>query len=113
MLQFQRGSIVWARPPTGRGGQKCCPLVLVSEMTVQPPTYLGVAVTTKFTEPLENDEVKLPWNVDHLKVRTRLTKPCVAKCSWLSEIEAAAVDSMAGVVPAEQMQAILERLPRD
>jgi mRNA-degrading endonuclease toxin of MazEF toxin-antitoxin module len=107
-----QGSIVRARvlDPAGEN-PKLRPLVVVTVNSeiAKSETLFAVAITGDFSEPLAAEEVALPWHPRGAS-RTRLTKPCVAKCSWLCELKAADVVEIRGHVPAAQLEDILKRL---
>jgi len=112
MSPLAQGQIVQAEVCDPQGGnRKLRPLVIVtatSEITAQEP-LVAVAVTSRFREPLEDDEVLLPWYPAG-NVRTKLRKPCVAKCSWLCQLAVTDVVGQRGIVPREQMQEIIARV---
>ena len=107
-----QGCIVRAevRDPQG-GNPKVRPLVIVTatEEIAACDTVVGVAVTSVFSEPLQDDEVALPWQVTGV-ARTSSTRPCVAKCSWLFEIEKQDDLEIKGSVPATHITEIIEKL---
>ncbi len=114
MSPLVQGQIVQAEVYDPQGGnRKLRPLVIVtatSEISGQEP-LVAVAVTSRFREPLEEDEVLLPWHPGG-NVRTKLRKPCVAKCRWLCQIAVADVVEQRGIVPREQMREIIARVNR-
>ena len=65
-----------------------------------------VAATTKFSEPLSDDQVRLPWHPNG-QARTRLHQPTVAVCTWLCEIQEKDIVRYGGVVPPKTMEEIL------
>ena len=114
-MSANQGRIVRADVSDPQGhNRKCRPVVLISvtDDTPEARRYLAVALTTRFTQPPSNVEVPIPWNRDPTKVRTRLTKPCVAKCSWLVEIAESDIQSYAGVVPPQELILILEKVSK-
>ena len=112
MPPLGQGQIVRAEVCDPQGGhRKLRPLVIVtatSEISDQEP-LVGVAITSRFSEPLQDDEALLPWHPAG-NVRTKLRKPCVAKCSWLCQIIVTEVVEQRGIVPREQMQEIVARI---
>lgn len=112
MLPLAQGQIVQAEVADPQGGnRKFRPLVIVtatSELSDQEP-LVAVAITTRFGAPLQDDEVLLPWHPAGI-VRTKLRKPCVAKCRWLCQVAVTEVIEQRGVVPREQMQQIIARI---
>jgi hypothetical protein len=90
---------------------KVRPLVIVTANSEirQSSQIVAVAITGDFDDPLTPDEIALPWHPQGTS-RTRLTKPCVAKCNWLCEVKTEDVIEVRGHVPAAQLQAILTRL---
>ena len=110
MSSLTQGCIIRANVFDQRGrNPKVRPLVVVtatSELT-SSSSFFAVAIAGRFSEPLADDEVMLPWHRDGLS-RTRLCKPCVANCSWLCEIKEEDVVEIKGVVPPVQMEKIVE-----
>jgi mRNA-degrading endonuclease toxin of MazEF toxin-antitoxin module len=109
---LQQGCIVRASvlDPAGTN-RKTRPLVIVTPnsdiRTAQ--SLFAVAITGSFRDPPADDEVPLPWH-SRGAARTNLTKPCVAKCSWLCRLRPADVIEVRGHVPTSELQTILERL---
>ncbi|MCH7751880.1 MAG: type II toxin-antitoxin system PemK/MazF family toxin [Planctomycetes bacterium] len=107
-----QGCIVRAevRDPQG-GNPKIRPLVIVTatEEITACDTVVGTAITSVFSEPLQVDEVALPWHASGF-ARTSLTKPCVAKCSWLCEIAKGRIIETKGSVLSAQMKEIIEKV---
>jgi mRNA-degrading endonuclease toxin of MazEF toxin-antitoxin module len=107
-----QGSIVRAmvRDPAG-GNPKIRPLVIVSANSDigTSNSVFAVAITSQFREPLPSDEVALPWHLTG-KSRTGLTKPCVAKCSWICELDEGTIVESRGHVPNLQLEEILVRV---
>src|SRR5438132_740820 len=99
MPTLEQGRIVWAELTSSDGAQKKCrPAVVItatSEIDPKEP-FIVVAATTKFTEPLADDQVLLPWHPNG-NVRTRLQRPTVAVCSWLAEILATDIVHYGGI----------------
>ena len=96
--------------PAGQN-PKVRPLVVVtanSEIKADS-TLVAVAITGEFSDPLEVDEVALPWH-PRGSTPTRLTKPCIAKCSWLCELAPTDVIEVRGHLPAAVLEVILQRL---
>ena len=112
MPTIQQGCIVRASvlDPAGTN-RKIRPLVIVtanSEIRTAQSLF-AVAITGTFSDPPAADEVALPWHPKGAS-RTNLVKPCVAKCSWICELQLSDVIEVRGHVPTVQLQAILERL---
>jgi mRNA-degrading endonuclease toxin of MazEF toxin-antitoxin module len=107
-----QGSIVRAtvRDPAG-GNPKTRPLVIVSANSDigTSSSVFAVAITSQFREPVLSDEVALPWHLTG-KSRTGLTKPCVAKCSWICKLDKLALVESRGHVPNAQLEQILARI---
>lgn len=112
MATVQQGCIVRAKvvDPTG-GNPKIRPLIVVSansDIAAQEKLF-AIAVTSSFRAPLEPDEILLPWHPNG-RVRTGLVKPCVAKCSWLCEMEKSEIVEVRGRVPSDIMEELLRRI---
>jgi hypothetical protein len=65
---------------------------------------VAVAITGNISQAA--DEVPLPWNHEG-RGRTKLTKPCVAKCSWLLTLTSADVVEVKGHLPDAALHKIL------
>lgn len=113
--KLHQGRIVWAwmQEPQGRNRKRRTGVIVTpsDEITDTGP-FVVAAITSTFNEPTADDEIKLPWNRDPLKVRTGLTKPVVVKCTWLVSIQARDIEAVAGVVPPDKLKRILEQLAR-
>jgi mRNA-degrading endonuclease toxin of MazEF toxin-antitoxin module len=112
--RLQQGCIVRASvlDPAG-ANRKIRPLVIVtanSEIRTAP-RLIAVAITGSFSDPPADDEVPLPWH-SRGGSRTNLTKPCVAKCSWVRELLPTDVIEVRGHVPTALMESILERVAK-
>ncbi len=106
MPTLELGRIVWAELPSSDGSKtKRRPAVIVTfteEITADDPSFLVVAATTKFSEPLPDDHVLLPWHPQG-SVRTQLRHPTAAVCRWIFEIRESDVLRYGGVVPPKAM----------
>ena len=105
----EQGRIVWAELSSSDGTKKKCrPAVIItstSDLQLGQPLVV-VAATTKFSEPLSDDQVRLPWHPNG-QARTRLHQPTVAVCTWLCEIQEKDIVRYGGVVPPKTMEEIL------
>lgn len=114
MPTLEQGRIVWAELPSSDGTQlKRRPSVVVTptnEIVAGKP-FMVVAATTKFTEPLPSDHVRLPWHSAG-KVRTQLRQPTVVVCTWLFAIQETDIHKYGGVVPPKTMLEIDQILKR-
>jgi mRNA-degrading endonuclease toxin of MazEF toxin-antitoxin module len=110
---LELGRIVWAELPSSDGkSTKRRPAVIVTlteQITADDPCFLVVAATTKFTSPLPEDHVLLPWHPQG-KVRTQLRQPTAAVCNWIFEIRESHVMKYGGVVPPKVMLEIAKIL---
>jgi len=107
-----QGCIIRAKVCDPQGGNpKIRPLVVVTatEEVASTDFLVGVAVTSIFHTPLQDDEVSLPWHATGA-AKTSLVKPCVAKCSWLCEIKNESVVEVKGSVPSAQMAKIIAKI---
>lgn len=88
MPSVQQGSIIraWVTDTSG-GNPKSRPLVVVSKGSEIDRTgsFFAVAITGEFNEPLQPDEVPLPWHAQ-VMCKSGLTKKCIAKCSWMRQL---------------------------
>jgi hypothetical protein len=109
---LRQGSVIRARVPDPQGDNvKVRPLVVVTpttEISAQQ-TFVGVAITGSFSEPLAKDEVALPYHPSGT-ASSGLRKPCVAKCSWLVELNGVDVVDLKGHLSKERLIAVLNRI---
>ena len=112
MPLLTQGQIIRAEVRDQRGrNPKIRPLVIITstpELQSSDPFY-AVAITGRFEDPPAEDEVLLPWHRNGL-AKTRLRKPCVAKCSWICEIRKDGVVEVKGFVPRECMEEIMRHI---
>jgi mRNA-degrading endonuclease toxin of MazEF toxin-antitoxin module len=109
---LKQGSIVRARVVDPQGGNsKLRPLVIVSPTSDinSKETLVAVAITGRFSDPLADDEVALPYHPAG-SAASGLRKPCVAKCAWLVELNQADVVEQKGHLSNERLRAILQRI---
>ena len=115
MPTLEQGRIIWAELPSSDGtSKKRRPAVVITptgEIVVGVPFQI-VAATTKFTEPLPDDQVHLPWQRDG-KVRTQLRQPTVVVCSWACEILESDVLQYGGIVPPNVLLEIIRIINRE
>jgi len=107
-MQITQGSIVIASllDPQGRN-RKVRPAVVLTataKITDDAP-FLAVAITGNLSRAW--DEVLLPWNSQG-RGRTKLTKPCVAKCSWLVRLMKTEIVEVRGHVPNAPLNKIIQ-----
>jgi mRNA-degrading endonuclease toxin of MazEF toxin-antitoxin module len=109
---LQQGSIVQAKisDPQGRN-TKLRPLVIVTPRTDFPTAkeLFAVAITGRFADPLQADEVKLPYHPGGL-ANSGLRKPCIAKCSWLVTLRPQDIVKQSGFLSANTLLEILRKL---
>jgi hypothetical protein len=109
---LKQGSIVRARVADPRGGnEKVRPLVVITptrEISANEP-LLGVAITGSFSDPLKGDEVPLPYHPSGA-TNSSLRKPCVAKCSWLAELNLSDVIEIKGFISNERLIGVLNTI---
>jgi len=103
-----QGTIIRASvlDPDGKN-LKVRPLVVLTatrEIAADEP-FIAVAITTSVRGAA--DEVRLPWSSDG-RSRTKLTKPCVAKCSWAVNLTLADVVEVIGHLPSDPLDQIAE-----
>jgi mRNA-degrading endonuclease toxin of MazEF toxin-antitoxin module len=109
---LEQGRIVWAELSSLDGTKKKRrPGVIVTPTSEigSGQAFVVAAATTKFTEPMPEDHVPLPWHPQG-NVRTRLNRPTVAVCTWLCEIREEDVVNFGGIVPPKTLRAILDIL---
>jgi hypothetical protein len=109
---LNQGRIIRAEVFDPQGGNpKVRPLLIVSPT----PELAGsdavacVAITGDFSDPLQWDEVRLPWQRNG-RGRTQLRKDCVAKCTWQVVVKISGIVDYKGVVPTAQLEQVVEVL---
>jgi mRNA-degrading endonuclease toxin of MazEF toxin-antitoxin module len=101
------------RDQSGRNAKRRTGVIVTPSHEIrEDEPFVVVAVTGTFQEPLDETQVPLPWNHDPRRVRTRLTKPVVAKCDWLVVIRKEDVEAYAGIVPPAELNRILEQVAK-
>ena len=114
MTGLSQGRIILAKVADPQGGNtKIRPLVVITATSeiYASDSFVAVAITGTFSEPLAWDKVKLPWHPRGL-ARTKLRKECVAVCSWTCEIRHSDVDELKGTVPSAELREIIDRINR-
>jgi len=109
---LRQGSVVqaWVSDPQGQN-RKLRPLIIVTptEEISSGDEFYAVAVTTNFTEPLNSDEILLPFHPTG-QAKSGLRKKCVAKCSWLVPLLASDVHDVQGFIATQRMAGILHTI---
>jgi mRNA-degrading endonuclease toxin of MazEF toxin-antitoxin module len=82
-------------------------LVLLRDLNEDDPTAFGVAITGTFPASLPGTSIRLPFHRQG-RCATGLTKPSVAECTWIVEVESSAILRRSGVAPPRELLAILE-----
>jgi len=106
---LRQGSVIqaWISDPQGHN-RKLRPLIIVTptdEISAGDEFY-AVAVTTSFAEPLNPDEILLPFHPSG-QAKSGLRKKCVAKCSWLVPLLPADVHDVQGFIATPRLAIIL------
>ena len=107
-MELQQGHIVWVRMQDQAGrNPKCRPAVVLTatDEIIPNESIVVVAATTRFTEPLPDHKIILPWKPGRHPM-TGLYKPCVAVCDWLAEVSQSDIQSVGGKVSTHIMEAI-------
>jgi hypothetical protein len=105
------GRIVWAEISDPNGIRKLRPAVIVtptSRLTATEP-FDVVAVSSRLTDPLPEDQVLLPWHAQG-HPRTGLNRRCAAICTWLAQITEGEIHLVGGLVPTPVMNIILAKI---
>ena len=109
MPSVQQGSVIraWVTDPRD-GNPKPRPLVVISKTSEisQTSVFFAVAITGVFDEPLQDDEVLLPWHPSG-KCKSGLVKPCIAKCSWLRQLLVTDVIEVKGHLRGHELDAVV------
>jgi mRNA-degrading endonuclease toxin of MazEF toxin-antitoxin module len=97
---YQCGQIIWADISDANGIIKTRPAVIITPDDQITPggIFQVVAITSTLTDPLPADQVLLPWHAQG-HPRTGLKRKCAAVCSWMVNLSAKDVQSIAGRVP--------------
>lgn len=109
MAPLEQGRIVWAEvlDPGGRNRKRRPAVILTPSDELGPgEPLIAVAVTTRLEQPLPPGHVLLPWHA-RKRVKTRLSAPCAAVCTWLVEIRQEDILDRAGIVPPKQLAEIV------
>ena len=105
---YRQGHIVWIEIPDPAGrNPKCRPAIILtstSELSPSKPLVV-VAVTSRFSKPLREDQVELPWSHRKHPV-TGLNKPCIAVCDWLVPVQQTQILKIGGIVPNHILEKI-------
>lgn len=115
MPTLEQGRIVWAELSSSDGTKKKCrpAVIITSTIDIKSGKLLVVvAATTKFTEPLTEHQVRLPWHPKG-QSRTRPREPTVVVCTWLAVIQEHDIVHYGGIVPPKTMAEILRIVNRD
>lgn len=109
-MDLQPGDIIWAMVTDPNGeNPKSRPLVVVA--VPESGKLAAVAVTGRVDLFDDATCVRLPWqHAGH--PRTKLTKPCLARCNWLVTLETTQATQSGDRVPMHVLQSILARLPK-
>lgn len=111
---LKQGSVIraWIEDPQG-GNPKPRPLVVVTptDDIRQSAVLVAVAITGRFSDPLADDEVPLPYHPAG-KANSGLRKPCVAKCSWMAITRLEDVLEVKGFLNTERLTVILQKIGR-
>jgi mRNA-degrading endonuclease toxin of MazEF toxin-antitoxin module len=109
---IRQGSIIRAKTIDPQGfNPKIRPLLVVSpneDISATGP-IVCIAVTGRFSEPLADDEVALPFHSAGA-ANSGLRKPSVAKCSWSVTIGMDDIVDRKGFVSKERLTAVLTRI---
>ena len=112
MPRILQGSIVRAKVrDTGGENPKTRPLVVVTKNSEisEDGIFVGIAITGEFDSPPSDDEVLLQWHPQG-RCRTRLIKPCVAKCTWVRQLRMSDIVEVRGHVPPAEFEVILAKI---
>ena len=111
----RQGSLIWATiPDQNEKNHKCRPAVVLTptdEIDLSD-TIVVAAATTKFTEPLQGNKVKLPWHRNG-HIVTGLKTPTVIVCNWLVEISKSDIVKIGGMCPERHLNKILDQIPQE
>ncbi len=112
MSNLCRGRIVWVEllDPQGRN-PKCRPaVILTGDADIRPDgELLVVGISTLLDAVPPENKVELPWERQG-HTRTGLKERCAAICTWKDSVSVASIKGYAGIVPARQLLAILDRV---
>jgi hypothetical protein len=106
---YSVGAIVEATIPDKNGFRKARPLIVVDDDTGTPGEYAVVAITSKFTLPLDRRFIELPW-AEGGHEATRLDRPSVAKCDWVEYVQHRDVVKLWGFLGPVLTKMVIERV---
>ena len=86
-------------------------IVLIADFDDEDDHAYGVAITTKFTYPLNPDEVKLPFNRTG-SCKTGLSYESVAVCRWIVEIDPSDIGRRCGFVSGHLLDEIIDQVQK-
>ena len=114
MVTLDIGRIIWAVCPGTRGKGKRRPMVILTSTAEIERTGLAFVVvcSSKFTEPVRDDEVLLPGGIGVNRSITKLKKPTVAICGWKRLIPVGGIrpEDYGGVVPTHLVIEIYRKI---
>ena len=109
MRHLSQGQVVEVEITDPRGqNKKRRPVVLVTatdELTTADK-YVAVAISSVLADPIPPDWILLPWSADG-RAKSGLTKPCVAKCHWMTTVRETEIVSVLGALPETVMRDIM------
>jgi mRNA-degrading endonuclease toxin of MazEF toxin-antitoxin module len=103
---------VWATLKDANGFRKERPAIVLTptdEISADSPMVV-MAVTTSFPDPPPDNHIRLPWNPDPRRVRTKLRQRSAAVIDWLDSLYPDEVIEVHGEVPPPIMAEIQRRL---
>ena len=115
MQPLSQGQIVQAAITDPRGQNlKPRPVVILTATDELPDegTYLVAAISTKFSEPLPADYIRVPWSHDG-RAKSGLTEPSVVKCRWLRKVKREEILYTQGHLPSTIVRDIMRFLTQN
>ena len=109
MKPLKQGQVILVAVTDSRGGNpKPRPAVVLTATGELPEAdqFVVAAISTKFSEPLPPDNVRVPWSAEG-RAKTGLGKPSVVKCHWLKKVRQEEVMDTLGHVPGRILVEIM------
>ncbi len=115
MEPLSQGQIVQVAITDPRGqNRKPRPVVILTatDDLSDEDTYLVAAISTKFSEPLPTDYIRVPWSHSG-RAKSGLTEPSVVKCRWLRKVKREEILYTRGHLPSTIVRDIMRFLTQN
>jgi mRNA-degrading endonuclease toxin of MazEF toxin-antitoxin module len=96
--------------PQGRNPKVRPAVIITPTEAIRPDGVVELVAITGTQDPaLADVQVALPWHAQG-QTKTRLTKPCLAVCTWTFASPVTSIQSQGGIVPDRQLLQILSKI---